>query len=781
MRSVASSRILLALFAGVLMLAGLSPVYAAPAPLLIPAPASLKIGRGEFLLDAGVVIQVRAADTQMRSAGEYLSDLIWHTYALRLPVRTGRGSGAAIELRRSARTGKPESYRVDANSRRVRITAHSHEGLLHGTRTLWQLIARGTGQGTLAIPAVRIDDAPRFIWRGIMLDSARHYQSPQFIRNYIDWMALHKLNVLHWHLTDDQAWRLQIQKYPKLTDVGAWRVPAGRAAAADIDPATGMSRRYGGFYTQQQVREIVAHAKARGVRIVPEIEMPGHATAALVAYPQLAASAKPATAVPADWGVYAHVYSVEEPTFEFLEDVLDEVMEMFPGEWIHVGGDEVEKTQWAQSPQAQARMRELGITEPAGLQGYFTQRIGRYLQAHGRRLVGWDEILTPGLARNAIVMSWRGIDGALAATAQGYDSVLSPFPTLYFDNRQGTAADEPPGRVRLISLEDVYRFDPLPDALNAQQAKHLLGIQGAVWTEHIRTEPRVGWMSFPRAAAVAELGWSQPERRDWHDFLRRLPAQFARYDALHIPHADSAFAVRVDAREQFDAQQVQLTLSTQTGAGAIRYTLDGSEPDAQSSLYREPLSLALPIDLRAASYWDAQRLSHTRHHALSRAQMQHRSSAELKLCSDNIALAMEDDAPLTGDRAVFHLDIQNPCWIYQQANLDGVERIVAAVGDVPFNFQIGEAVHKISLAKPETPHGELLVHVDGCDGPQIARIALPLTASQPAVTELASATIAAMPGRHDLCFRFAQHGIDPMRTLDWVRLEQAPAAAEERQ
>ncbi|MDZ4812815.1 MAG: family 20 glycosylhydrolase [Pseudomonadota bacterium] len=781
MRSVASSRILLALFAGVLILAGLLPVYAAPAPLLIPAPASLKIGRGEFLLDARVVIQVRAADAEMRSAGAYLSDLIWHTYGLRLAVRAGRGPGATIELRRSPRTGKPESYRIHASSRRVRIAAHSHEGLLHGTRTLWQLIARSADQGTLAIPAVRIDDAPRFIWRGIMLDSARHYQTPQFIRDYIDWMALHKLNVLHWHLTDDQAWRLQIQKYPKLTDVGAWRVPAGRAAGADIDSATGMPRHYGGFYTQQQVREIVAHAKTRGVRIVPEIEMPGHATAALVAYPQFAASARPATIVPADWGIYSHVYGVEEPTFEFLEDVLDEVMAMFPGEWIHVGGDEVEKTQWAQSPQAQTRMRELGITEPAGLQGYFTQRIGRYLQAHGRRLVGWDEILTPGLARNAIVMSWRGIDGALAATAQGYDSVLSPFPTLYFDNRQGTTADEPPGRVRLISLEDVYRFDPLPDALNTQQAKHLLGIQGAVWTEHIRTEARVAWMSFPRAAAVAELGWSQPERRDWNDFLRRLPAQFARYDALHIPHADSAFAVDVKAREQLEPHQVQLTLSTQTGAGAIRYTLDGSEPDAQSSLYREPLSLELPIDLRVASYWDTQRLSRTRHHPLSRAQMKHRSSAELKLCSDNIALAMEDDAPLTGDRAVFHLDIQNPCWIYEQANLDRVERIVAAVGDVPFNFQIGETVHKIILAKPETPNGELLVHLDRCDGPLIARIALPSNANQLAVTELAAATITAAPGRHDLCFRFAQHGIDPMRTLDWVQLVDRPSAAEERQ
>ena len=440
-----------------------------------------------------------------------------------------------------------------------------------------------------------------------MLDSVRHFQSPQFVLQFIDWMALHKLNLLHWHLTDDQGWRLQIKKYPRLTEVGAWRVPAGAAAAADIDSATGHPRLYGGFYSQDEVRRIVAHASERNITIVPEIGMPGHATAAIVAYPQLGVTDHPPGTVPSDWGVYHNLYNVDDSTFDFLDDVLDEVMALFPSEYVHVGGDEAVKDQWQASARIQARMRELHIADEAALQSYFIQRIEKHVNAHGRRMIGWDEILEGGIARNATIMSWRGLDGAVAATAAGHDAVLSPWPTLYFDNRQGAGSDEPPGRGKVISLHDVYDFDPMPASIVANERQHILGLQANVWTEHIRTEDRVAYMTFPRAAAVAEVGWSPAAKHDWSDFVRRLPAQFARYKAVGLRYSDDALH------------------------------------DAEAGLPELG-----PFDRYA--------------------------SQDLRTCTDKVVLSLEDDAPLRGNRAVFLIDIMNPCWILPGADLPAAPR-----------------------------------------------------------------------------------------------------------
>jgi hexosaminidase len=606
-----------------------------------------------------------------------------------------------------------------------------------------------------------------------MLDSSRHFQSPEFIRHYLDWMALHKLNVLQWHLTDDEGWRLEIKKYPRLTEVGSQRVPAGPAAHADIDPATGKPRSYGGYYSQDTVRELVAYAAERGITIVPEIEIPGHASAAIVAYPQFAAGPHPPTAVPADWGGFPDIYNVDDASFGFLEDVLTEVMALFPSHFIHVGGDEVDPRQWGESTQAKARMQELGITEPKELQHYFSARIGTFLEAHGRRLVGWDEILNPGMTTSAVVMSWHGVDGGIAAAARGNDSVMAPHPTLYFDNRQGTGVDEPPGRIRVISLEDVYRFEPAPATLGAEQARHVLGLEAAVWTEHIRTEQRVATMSYPRAAAVAELGWSQPARRDWADFLRRLPALLARYDALGIPHSDSAYAVHAEPRYEFEAGRATVALSNQTGSGEIRYTLDGTQPSASSTRYVDALRVALPGEIRAATFSGTVRLAAPRTFTVSRDVAQRRSSRELKLCTENIGISVEDDAPIEGPRAAFDLDIQNPCWIFAQADLDRAATIEAAVGQIPFNFQIGELVNKIQFPTPTTAAGELNVYLDSCEGELIARLPLAPATQSPTVTVLPRAPLAHRGGKHDLCLRFAQPVLDPMYTIDWVRLADA--------
>ncbi|MBL8524528.1 MAG: family 20 glycosylhydrolase [Betaproteobacteria bacterium] len=745
------------------------PVHAAEVPSIIPNPAVLSVQQGEFRIAGDTAIIVPAGDREARRAADYLRDLVQRTRGLNLKVQNGAARDGAINFVRERKTlSSGGAYRLHADTKRVTISGGTASGLLYGGISLWQLL----GVDSLAVPAVKIDDAPRFAWRGIMLDSARHFQSPEFIRQYIDWMALHKLNVLHWHLTDDQSWRLEIRRYPELTKIAGYRVPAGPAAQADIDPATGKPRLYGGFYSQKTVREIVAYAAERGITVVPEIEMPGHATATLVAFPKLGSTDHPPKVVPADWGVYEYAYNADEATFTFLENVLKEVMALFPSKYIHVGGDEVSKTQWKESPQVQARMKQLGIKEPAALQVYFTQRMARFLKKNGRKLVGWDEILEPGLPDGSVVMSWRGLEGAFNAASKGFDTILSPWPTLYFDNRQSAAADQPPGRGRVISIEDVYKFEPMPDKLNAAERKHVLGLQGNVWTEHIRFEDRVGYMTFPRAAAIAELGWSAPERRDWAGFVKRLSTQFGRYDQLKIPYADSAFAV--EAKPVYGAGQAAVALTSQTGFGDIRYTLDGSTPTATSPRYQSPVMVPIPGELRAATFSGERRTSTPRAIPLRRELAQRRASQQLKLCSANIDLSLEDDAPVAGPRAVFLMDINNPCWIFEQADMDKVKSIAAAVGQVPFNFQIGEEVKKIRFAAPATPEGELNVHLGKCDGEIIARLPLKPAVSSNGVTVLPPATIAGISGKHDLCLKFAQRfndpAVDPVWALDWVDL-----------
>ncbi len=746
---------------------------AAAEPAVVPNPAAIVHEVGMFALSASTPIVVADASDASAKVAASLADLIRRVNGMSLRIQPGAARDGAIVLDLDGRGGLgPEAYRLEVRPKRITIRAATPEGLFHGGTTLLQLIEPGK-RAHAAIPALTVEDAPRFAWRGIMLDSARHYQSPEFIRRFIDAMALHKLNVLHWHLTDDQAWRLEIRKYPELTRVGAWRVPAG-AARADIDRATGKPRLYGGYYSQETVRGLVAYAAARAITIVPEIEMPGHATAAIAAYPALAAGASPSREVPADWGIYANVMNLEEDTFKFLEDVLTEVMEMFPGKFIHKGGDEVKRDQWTNSPRVQARMRELGIADPEGLESYFTQRIARFLETHGRRLVGWDEILGPGLAPSAVVMSWRGIDGALTAAARGHDTVLAPDPYLYFDNRQGWSASEPPGRLRVLaSLESVYAFEPMPPALAANERKHVLGLQGSVWTEHIRTEERVGYMTFPRAAAVAELGWSPPEKRDWKGFLQRLAAGLSRYEALGIRYSDSAFAVAAHTSYPSAARSAAVDLSSQTGYGEIRYTLDGSDPSSRSPRYEKTLVVGAPAQLRAATFDGERRLSRPRPIAIRAPGEARRSSQEMNLCGNDIALAIEDDAPLAGPRAVFAVDIQNPCWIFDDADLERPVTVVARVGQVPFNFQIGEDVNRIVFETPATPSGELVVHLDDCEGEILARLPLAPAAASHAVTRLPAARIAARGAKHDLCFRFAQRGVDPMWVIDSVELNEA--------
>jgi hexosaminidase len=548
------------------------------------------------------------------------------------------------------------------------------------------------GKGAVELPAQVIKDAPAYAWRGLMLDSARHFQSVAFVKSMLDWMAWHKLNTFHWHLTDDQGWRIEIHKYPRLTSVGGCRVPA---TATKVKPPE-----YCGFYTQAQVRDVVAYAAARHIQVIPEIEMPGHAQAAIAAYPELGSTTGAPPPVSSKWGVHAYLFNIDPKTIGFLEDVLSEVMPLFPSPYVHVGGDEAVKDQWKSSAAVQARAHALGIDDPEALQTWFTQEIGRFLVSHGKRLVGWDEILQPGLASNAVVMSWRGATGAHAAAIAGNDTVLSPWPTLYFDNRQSTRPSEPPGRMRVISLEDVYRFEPHDATLTADQQKHVLGLQANIWTEHIRTEERVELMTLPRAAAVAEVGWTAPERKDWNSFLQRLAPMAAKYRALGIHYDDSALVTGV----------------------------------------------APPPGLR-------------------------RNSRELDLCSDAVSLLLEPNAFGSGPRPLFAIDIMNPCWIYKGADLSRGAQLTAAVGQLPFNFEIGADAQKIRVGDARTPEGELEVRIDGCDGPPVVTKPLAAMPAGKLTNPLSAVALPARPGRHDVCLRFARPKLDPMWALDWVEIK----------
>jgi hexosaminidase len=722
---------------------------------VIPAPAKAQRAAGEFTLDASVPLVV-GDDPQLARIADYFADLVARTTKLKLQRAS---ASAALPARHitfelvQTFAAAPEAYALEVTPDGVRISAGTHQGLFYGAITLWQLV---TPDGR--VPAVRIEDAPRFAWRGFMLDSARHFMPPEFVKRLLDAMAIHKLNTFHWHLTDDQGWRLEIRKYPQLTGIGAWRTPAGAAGAAG---------KYGAYYTQDEVRDIVRYAAERFITVVPEIDMPGHAQAAIAAYPELGTEG-PRPPVSPDWGIHTYLYNVEDSTFAFLTDVLGEVIELFPGPYIHVGGDEAVKDRWIASPRVQQRMRELGVADETALQSYFIGRIERHVRERGRRIIGWDEILEGGLPQSAAVMSWRGVEGAATAAKHGHDAVLSPAPLLYLDYLQSDAATEPPGRPTYVTLADVYAFEPVPEGIGPEEARHILGAQVNAWTEHMRTPERIEHNTFPRAAALAEVTWSPRAARDWDGFLARLAPQLRRYEALGIRYAGSAFEPRFEVETRGSAAHVRL--SNQVKRGELRYTLDGSEPTAASSPYREPLVVEMPARLRAATFVEGRRMGASRARVLDRESLRLRTDDELRTCTRSLVLRLEDDAPVDGSRAVFNVDIMDPCWVYEDADLTGIRALTVTVGQLPFNFQIGRDVEKIPLRAPQTQAGELEVRLDACDGERIAVLPLAPAVSNPALTTLPHAALPARSGRHDLCFLFTRRAIEPMWVVDSVQL-----------
>jgi hexosaminidase len=733
---------------------------AAQLPRLLPVPVELKAAEGVFRIGPATAIVVAGDDRGAGNAAERLAALVQGSRGF-APVIGTEAKGAAIRFRR-APTGDAESYRLEVGSAGATITAGDDAGLLYGAVTLWQAMTQDAGQGATTVPGFTVSDTPRFHWRGLMLDSARHFQSTDYVRHLIDWMAVNKLNTLHWHLVDDQGWRIEIKKYPKLTQVSGWRSPATAPGAPPLP-------KVGGFYTQDEIRAIIAYAAKRNVTIVPEIEMPGHALAAIRAYPWLGTGTPIPPGTESDWGVFPWLYNIDDRTFGFLEDVLGEVMALFPSRYIHVGGDEAVKDQWKASPTIQAQMKALGVKDETALQSWFVHRIEKFVSGKGRQLIGWDEILEGDMPEGATITSWRGIDGAIAAAKAGHDAVLSPAPTLYFDNRQGFGPSEPPGRGHLIDLKTVYDFDPAPDAIPAEQQHHILGLQANLWAEHIRTEARSAWMLFPRASAVAEIGWSREAERSFPDFLKRVVPQMARMRSLGLAAASSAFEVQPSLDYTPGEGDVGVTLANQAGF-EMRYTTDGSAVTAGSPVYSTPFRVKLPGTLKASAFLDGRSVPGA---AIARQidarTVRRRSDEELKTCSNRVVLALEDDYPATGKRAIFLTDIFNPCWMYEAAPLGGAKQIAIQVGQIPFNFQIGADIDHIKFPAPATPAGEFQVFAGTCKGPRIAVLPLAPAVGNPGLTRLI-ASIEPRPGNETLCIDYTAKGVEPMWAIESVEL-----------
>src|SRR5215217_711814 len=512
----------------------------AQVPAIIPQPVELHVGTWEekFTIDRGSSILI--SDTALNKSSTFLTDYLLKYYGVAmniLPYAANEKTKNTIRLIRTASVSPNDGqYALNVSKKNIEITASTDQGVFYGIQTLLQLLPVKAGSQTLALPAVNITDYPRFAYRGMHLDVSRHFFDIAFIKKYIDYLALHKLNYFHWHLTDDHGWRIEIKKHPKLTDIGAWR----NGTIIGLYPGTGNDGlRYGGYYTQEEIKEVIRYASDRYINIIPEIEMPGHSLGVLATYPELGTEPNKTYKVAQTWGIFNKFNNVLQPsekTFTFLEEVLTEVIALFPAPYIHIGGDECAKIWWKQSPVSQQIIKENGLKDENGLQSYMIQRIGKFLNGKGKTIIGWDEILEGGLASNAIVMSWRGEKGGIAAARQSHKVIMTPENSMYFNHAQFVKEDSLTA-AKYLPLVSVYNYEPVPAELSDEQKKFVWGAQGNLWSEYIDSPAKAEYMLFPRLDALSEVLWSPREKRNYTDFISRLKSQFKRYDLLKISYS----------------------------------------------------------------------------------------------------------------------------------------------------------------------------------------------------------------------------------------------------
>lgn len=608
---------------------------------IIPRPAQLDPQVGEFMIDHTTAILVPDADIELKAIADEFTHQIHRSTGIMVPVKPassallpGQASGTNVIQFAPVRdsTLGPEGYHLDITPKLITVQATTSRGFYYAVQTLYQLLppvvvsagAKHIGSLlernpsaqppmllALPIPACRIQDKPRYPYRGMHLDVGRHFFSVDFLKKYLDLMALHKFNTFHWHLTDDQGWRIEIKKHPKLTQIGSHRSETIVGHYDDNDPQVFDGKPYRGYYTQDEVREIVRYAASKYITIVPEIELPGHALAALASYPDLSCSPQKAYQVATKWGVFDDVFCPTEKTFAFLEDVLTEVIALFPGPYIHIGGDECPKSVWRQSAYCQQLIKREKLKNVNELQRYFIKRIDQFVTSKGRRIIGWDEILEGAspklqLSANATVMCWRGIRGGIQAARQHHDVIMTPGQFCYFDHLQGDPQQEPTGFGGSLPLATVYSYDPTPAGLSTIEASHILGGQGNLWTEYIPTQQQAEYMLWPRAAALAEVVWTPLAQKNYPDFLRRLMTHFIRLDYLNVNYARTLFDVLPTAKPTSDGHlELRITPTDpamETLTREARYTTNGTLPTSESTLYQNPFILSQSATVRTATF-----------------------------------------------------------------------------------------------------------------------------------------------------------------------------------
>jgi hexosaminidase len=567
---------------------------------IIPQPVEMQVNTGSFTINAQTGINANG-NAALNGAVVFLQAAIKNIGGFTLTSKPGKSNSIRFVIT-SLNNPNDEAYQLQVTPSLITIKANTAKGIVYGIQTLLQTLPAIQTNALLSVPAMDINDYPRFTWRGMHLDVSRHFFGPSVIKNYLDLMATYKMNVFHWHLVDDQGWRIEIKKYPALTQIGAWRVDqTDKIWGSRPQAKQGETPTYGGFYTQQQIKEIIQYASARNITIVPEIEMPGHVASAIAAYPLLSCSQLPQ--LPLTGGNYTNMSSNycagNEYVYTFLENVLKEVIDLFPSKYIHIGGDEVDKSAWKTCVKCQARMKASGLKDENELQSYFVKRIERFIIKNKRKLIGWDEILEGGLAPEAAVMSWRGESGGIEAAKMKHNVVMTPGSPCYFDHYQAGPEGEPLAFGGFNNLKKVYDYEPIPKELNPSEATFVLGAQGNVWTESITTAEHLEYMVLPRMLALAEVLWTPKENKSWDGFNERLQAHFKAFGQKGLHYCPGNFAVNI--KPFAENNKLFVSLSSEVLHGKIYYTTDGSEPTTQSTEFKQPIAVQASVLLKASA------------------------------------------------------------------------------------------------------------------------------------------------------------------------------------